>query len=46
MRKKGHKDQFDRTIISQAIAEGLTMISADTKFPLYNDKGFDLLKNE
>jgi len=42
---KEHKDQFDRTIISQGIAEGLTVISADTKFPLYGDKGFDLLTN-
>ena len=33
---KEHKDQFDRTIISQGIAEGLTVISADSKFPLYN----------
>ena len=41
-----HKDQFDRTIISQAIAEGLTVISADTVFPLYKkDKGFKLLEN-
>jgi len=40
-----HKDQFDRTIISQGIAEGLTVISADTVFPLYTDKGFRLLEN-
>jgi len=40
-----HKDQFDRTIISQGIAEGLTVISADTVFPLYKDKGFKLLEN-
>ena len=40
-----HKDQFDRTIISQSIAEGLTVISADTVFPLYTDKGFRLLEN-
>ena len=42
---KEHKDQFDRTIISQGIAEGLTVISADSKFPLYKDKGFKLLEN-
>ena len=42
---KEHKDQFDRTIISQGIAEGLTVISADSKFPLYEDKGFYLLEN-
>jgi PIN domain nuclease of toxin-antitoxin system len=43
--KDPHKDQFDRTIISQGIAEGLTVISADTVFPLYKDKGFKLLEN-
>ena len=42
---KEHKDQFDRTIIAQGIAEGLTVISADTVFPLYKDKGFKLLEN-
>jgi|GEM_PF-484227 len=42
---KQHKDQFDRTIISQGIAEELTVISADSKFPLYKDKGFKLLEN-
>jgi len=41
-----HKDQFDRMIISQGISEGLTVISADTVFPLYNDKGFKLLENK
>ena len=40
-----HKDQFDRTIISQGIAEELTVISADSVFPLYKDKGFKLLEN-
>jgi PIN domain nuclease of toxin-antitoxin system len=44
--QKEHKDQFDRTIISQGIAEGLTVISADSKFPLYKDKGFKLLENK
>jgi len=44
--QKEHKDQFDRTIISQGIAEGLTVISADTVFPLYKDKGFRLLENK
>jgi PIN domain nuclease of toxin-antitoxin system len=45
LENKEHKDQFDRTIISQSIAEGLTVISADSKFPFYNDKGFNLLRN-
>ena len=43
--RKEHKDQHDRIIISQGIAEGLTVISADSKFPLYKDKGFKLLEN-
>jgi PIN domain nuclease of toxin-antitoxin system len=43
---KEHKDQFDRIIISQGIAERLTVISADSKFPLYKDKGFKLLENK
>ena len=42
--QKKHKDQFDRTIISQGIAEGLTVVSADAKFPFYKDKGFKLLE--
>ena len=33
IKSEPHKDQFDRIIISQAIAEGLTVISADTVFP-------------
>lgn len=32
-----HKDPFDRFIISTALSEGLTIISADTKFELYTD---------
>jgi len=40
-----HRDQFDRIIISQGISEGLTVISADTVFPLYKDRGFKLLEN-
>jgi len=43
--KEVHKDQFDRTIIAQGIAERLTVISSDTVFPLYKDKGFRLLEN-
>jgi PIN domain nuclease of toxin-antitoxin system len=30
-----HKDPFDRLLIAQAIAEGLTVASADQNFPLY-----------
>jgi len=43
---KTHDDPFDRMLIAQSIAEKLTIISADTKFPFYRDKGFHLLQNE
>ncbi|MEM6264669.1 MAG: type II toxin-antitoxin system VapC family toxin [Bacteroidota bacterium] len=33
-----HKDPFDRLIISQAIASGVTCIASDEKFSLYNPK--------
>jgi PIN domain nuclease of toxin-antitoxin system len=36
-----HKDPFDRIIISQAIAENLTLISADANFSAY--KSLNLL---
>lgn len=31
-----HKDPFDRMLISQALCEGLTVISKDGKFKLYD----------
>jgi hypothetical protein len=31
-----HKDPFDRLLISQALVEGLTMISVDQMFSLYD----------
>jgi PIN domain nuclease of toxin-antitoxin system len=31
-----HKDPWDRMLIAQAIEEKLTILSADSKFPLYN----------
>jgi PIN domain nuclease of toxin-antitoxin system len=31
-----HKDPFDRMLISQALVEGLTLISVDMKFKLYD----------
>jgi PIN domain nuclease of toxin-antitoxin system len=31
-----HKDPFDRMLISQALWEGLTVISKDGKFKLYD----------
>ncbi|GHU97175.1 twitching motility protein PilT [Bacteroidia bacterium] len=41
-----HNDPFDRMLISQAIADGYTIISADSKFPFYEKYGLDLLVNE
>ena len=38
-----HNDPFDHLLISQAISERLTMISADTKFPFYQGQGLKLL---
>ena len=31
-----HKDPFDRMLISQALVEGLTIITVDNKFKLYD----------
>jgi PIN domain nuclease of toxin-antitoxin system len=36
-----HQDPFDRMLIAQAQAEGLTLISADTAFPQYGIRVFD-----
>ena len=33
-----HKDPFDRIIISQALAERLTILSKDEHFPSYTDR--------
>jgi PIN domain nuclease of toxin-antitoxin system len=30
-----HKDPFDRIIIAQTVAEGFTLVSADSKFDAY-----------
>ncbi len=30
-----HSDPFDRILIAQALEEGLTLLSSDSKFPLY-----------
>lgn len=32
---KGHKDQFDRTIIAQGASTGFTVLSDDENFPFY-----------
>ena len=31
-----HKDPFDKMLVAQAMIEGLTIITVDTKFPLYD----------
>jgi PIN domain nuclease of toxin-antitoxin system len=36
-----HQDPFDRMLIAQAQAEGLTLISADAAFPQYGIRVFD-----
>lgn len=30
-----HRDPFDRILIAQALAEGMTVVSGDNKFPAY-----------
>jgi PIN domain nuclease of toxin-antitoxin system len=42
---EGHNDPSDRLIISQALAERMTLISSDTKFPKYRKQGLDLIAN-
>ena len=37
-----HHDPSDHIIISHAITEHLTLISSDTKFPFYRNKGLNL----
>ncbi|GHT43142.1 twitching motility protein PilT [Bacteroidia bacterium] len=41
-----HDDPFDRMLIAQSIAEKLTIVSSDGKFPPYRDFGLKLLVNE
>lgn len=41
-----HNDPSDHIIISQAITEHLTLISADRKFPFYQAQGLDLVMNK
>ncbi|GHT35686.1 twitching motility protein PilT [Bacteroidia bacterium] len=43
---KTHNDPFDRMLIAQAIANKLSIISSDSKFPFYKDCGLKLLVNE
>lgn len=41
---EGHKDPSDHIIISHAIAERMTLISSDTRFPFYRSQGLDLIE--
>ena len=38
-----HTDPFDRMLIAQAMAEDYTLVSPDTRFPLYEPHGLKLL---
>ena len=40
-----HKDPFDHLLICQAIAEQMTLISADRNFPFYRSQGLRLIEN-
>jgi PIN domain nuclease of toxin-antitoxin system len=40
---KEHADPFDRILIAQAMAEDYTLVSPDTRFPLYEPHGLKLL---
>lgn len=40
-----HKDPFDHLLICQAMADQLTIISADRNFPYYRAFGLQLLEN-
>ena len=41
-----HNDPSDHIIISQAITEHLTLVSADKKFPFYQSQGLKLVMNK
>jgi PIN domain nuclease of toxin-antitoxin system len=40
----GHRDPFDRMLISQALAEGLPLLSADPRFARYRGLGLELVQ--
>ncbi|MCL1910405.1 MAG: hypothetical protein FWG05_05675, partial [Kiritimatiellaeota bacterium] len=40
-----HSDPADLMIIAQAIAEGVPLVSSDTKFPLYESQGLKFVQN-
>ena len=41
-----HYDPSDHLIISHALTNRLTLISADGKFPFYRNQGLDLIENK
>ena len=41
--KENHKDPFDRMLIQQAIRNNLILLSANEKFPQYEQNGLQLL---
>ena len=41
-----HYDPSDHLIISQAICNGIPLISSDSKFPFYRNQGLDLIENK
>ena len=43
---KEHYDPSDHLIISHALTNRLTLISADGKFPYYRNQGLDLIENK
>ena len=43
---KDHNDPADHLIISHALCNAMTLISADTKFPFYRNQGLDLIENK
>jgi PIN domain nuclease of toxin-antitoxin system len=38
-----HKDPFDRMLVAQSIAEGLTLVSADAEISRYSQSGLRLV---
>lgn len=41
--KENHHDSFDRMLIQQAIRNNLVLLSADEKFPQYEENGLQLM---
>ena len=45
-RESYHKDPFDRLLVAQCIEENITMLTSDTKIPLYKKCGLEYLQYE